>query len=247
MAERDFKGVWIPREVWLDDRLNALDKIILAEIDSLDNGDEHCYAGNDYLAEFCQCSTSKVTKTVSKLINLGYIAVHSFDGRVRRLRSSLVNFTAQSSKKYEADEQNIRPINISSNLENKSISRKGADDADILPGFDDFWAIYPRKDAKKAAIKAWKKLKPKDELQQTIIADIRRRIEGEWKDKERQFILLPASYLNGERWKDEHPAPEPEKPSGGLYNENLSPEEYMKRMFEAAERDREEARRQGLI
>ena len=24
---RDFKGVWIPKEVWLDTRLNALDKV----------------------------------------------------------------------------------------------------------------------------------------------------------------------------------------------------------------------------
>ena len=25
--ERDFKGVWIPKEVWLDERLGILDKI----------------------------------------------------------------------------------------------------------------------------------------------------------------------------------------------------------------------------
>lgn len=44
MAEiRDFKGVWIPKEVWLDTRLNALDKVILTEIDSLDNGERGCY------------------------------------------------------------------------------------------------------------------------------------------------------------------------------------------------------------
>ena len=48
------------------------------------------------------------------------------------------------------------------------------------------------------------------------------------------------------RYRQEHPAPEPEKPSG-LYNEDLSPKEYMKLMVEAAERDREEARQQGLL
>ena len=38
-AERDFKGVWIPKEVWLDERLSMLDKGIFAEIDSLDKGE----------------------------------------------------------------------------------------------------------------------------------------------------------------------------------------------------------------
>ena len=33
---RDFKGIFIPKEIWLDDDLSAIDKIILAEIYSLD-------------------------------------------------------------------------------------------------------------------------------------------------------------------------------------------------------------------
>lgn len=202
MADREFKGVWIPREIWLDERLNALDKIILAEIDSLDNGDEHCHAGNDYLAQFCQCSTSKVTKTVSKLIELGYVKVHSFDGRTRRLRSCLVYCTPQDSKIYEAEQQNVRPINISINQSIKHTPRKSAKSV-FTDGFDEFWAVYPKKDAKQAAIKAWNKLKPDDELKQTIIDSVRRNIDGKWKDSERRYIPNPATYLNGARWEDE--------------------------------------------
>ena len=68
--ERDFKGVWIPKTVWLDERLNALDKVILTEIDSLDCGERGCYASNQHIADFCQCSESKVSKAISKLIGL---------------------------------------------------------------------------------------------------------------------------------------------------------------------------------
>ena len=53
-VNRDFKGVWIPREVWLDSRLSMLDKGILAEIDSLDMSDSGCFASNEHLADFCQ-------------------------------------------------------------------------------------------------------------------------------------------------------------------------------------------------
>ena len=27
--ERDFKGIWIPKEIWLDDKLNLLEKCLL--------------------------------------------------------------------------------------------------------------------------------------------------------------------------------------------------------------------------
>lgn len=110
--QRDFKGVWIPREVWLDKRLNALDKMILTEIDSLDQGDRGCYASNKYLAQFCQCSETKVSKAISKLIELGYLYVQHFDGRTRELKSSLAFFARQECKKDEAAVHNVQDINI---------------------------------------------------------------------------------------------------------------------------------------
>lgn len=112
---RDFKGVWIPKVVWLDRRLNALDKIILAEIDSLDQGERGCFASNQYIAEFCQCSERKVSEAISKLTEYGYIWVQSFDGRTRELRSSLTKISMQTSKFCETDTQNLRESNIDNN------------------------------------------------------------------------------------------------------------------------------------
>ena len=116
--ERDFKGVWIAKEIWLDKRLNALEKIILTEIDSLDNGERGCWASNEYLAEFCQCSESKVSKAISKLIELDYIYLRSFNGRQRELKSRLSNFTKQNSKIYKAGCETLPPNNIDNNTLN---------------------------------------------------------------------------------------------------------------------------------
>ena len=80
--ERDFKGVWIPKAIWLDNRLNALDKVILTEIDSLDQGESGCYASNKYIAEFCQCSERKVSDAITKLTKLGYIKLTSFESKL---------------------------------------------------------------------------------------------------------------------------------------------------------------------
>lgn len=118
--ERDFKGVWFPKEVWLDNRLSALDKIILLEIDSLSSEEKGCYASNEYLAKFCQCSISKVSTAISKLIKLEYIELVSFDGRTRILKGRLLNFKRQdikNSKEYN----NINDTNIINNIDNNNI------------------------------------------------------------------------------------------------------------------------------
>lgn len=120
----DFKGVWIPKKVWLDTRLNALDKVILMEIDSLDQGEKGCYASNEHLAEFCQCSKTKVSTAISKLIECGYLYIQNFDGRKRELKSRLSNFERQNIKNCNADIQNLKESNTISNTVNNTVSNK---------------------------------------------------------------------------------------------------------------------------
>lgn len=132
--ERDFKGVWIPKAVWLDRRLSALDKMILTEIDSLASEERGCFASNAYIADFCQCSEAKVTKSISLLIKLGYLYVASFNGRQRELESCLskniyeaesenvsgcfVKNTRQGSKFYEAESENVRESKLDNKQDN---------------------------------------------------------------------------------------------------------------------------------
>lgn len=121
---RDFKGVWIPKKVWLDTRLNALDKVILMEIDSLDQGEKGCYASNEHLAEFCQCSKTKVSTAISKLIECGYLYIQNFDGRKRELKSRVSNFERQNIKNCNADIQNLKESNTDNNTSNNTVGDK---------------------------------------------------------------------------------------------------------------------------
>lgn len=139
--ERDFKGVWIPKAIWLDERLNALDKIILTEIDSLDNGEKGCYASNKHIAEFCQCSETKVSTAISKLINIGYLYVQKFDGRQRELKSRLSNFERQNLKNCKSDFKNLKESNTNNNTlnntEKKKKERKPSGYDEILSAVED--------------------------------------------------------------------------------------------------------------
>jgi len=83
---RDFKGVWIPKEVWLNTDLSIIEKVLLVEIDSLDNSDRGCFASNEYLAKFVQLSESRVAHIISDLKKRQYIVVVFTDGRNRGLK-----------------------------------------------------------------------------------------------------------------------------------------------------------------
>ena len=122
--ERDFKGVWIPKEVWLDSRLTALDKVILTEIDSLDQTERGCYASNKHIAEFCQCSETKVSKSISLLIKLGYVYVQNFDGRQRELKSRFTKNANQTCNFYKADSENLQESNTENNPLNNTDKKK---------------------------------------------------------------------------------------------------------------------------
>ena len=151
---RDFKGVWIPKEVWLDTRLNALDKVILIEIDSLDQGEKGCYASNEHLAEFCQCSKTKVSTAIKKLIDCGYIYVQNFDGRKRELKSRLSNSERQDFKKCKADIQNLKESNIYSNTDNNTVSNK-KERKSKSKSYDEQIAEYTENEELQEALKAF--------------------------------------------------------------------------------------------
>lgn len=87
-ANRAFKGIWFPKEIWFNNDLNWIEKCVLMEIDSLD-GDTHCIASNNYLANFIGCSETAISKAISKLLDLGYIKLVGFDGRIRMLKSNM--------------------------------------------------------------------------------------------------------------------------------------------------------------
>lgn len=72
--------------------------------------------------------------------------------------------------------------------------------------FESFWAEYPRHTNKKAAMQAFLKLNPGEELMQTILAALsKQKQSAQWTKDDGQFIPHPATWLNGKRWEDELP------------------------------------------
>lgn len=92
----------------------------------------------------------------------------------------------------------------STSTASKHISRRSGPKAapDWKPErFARFWDYYPRGESKQAAIRAWDKLKPSDELIDEMAQALRRQIGSEaW----RSGVGIPyaSTWLNNQRWTD---------------------------------------------
>ena len=68
--------------------------------------------------------------------------------------------------------------------------------------FDNAWAVYPKKVAKKDAMRAWAKIKP-ESYPLILQAIARARTTDQWRKDRGAYIPHFATWLNGERWTDE--------------------------------------------
>ena len=119
---RDFKGVWIPKEIWLNTDLSIIEKVLLVEIDSLDNSDRGCFASNEYLAKFVQLSEGRVANIISDLKKRKFIIQVFFDGRNRGLRISKSESSFNENVKAEYTKTTKQPTRKRehNNTENKT-------------------------------------------------------------------------------------------------------------------------------
>ena len=123
--KRQFTGVWLPRELLLDERLTAVDKILYAEIASF--GEKGCWKRSEELMELCRVKRDAFGASCKRLIKFGYITQSREYGRMRR--KSTLGFSQQSEK--PADEQSEKPadhidntIDNTKNNINSEVSKK---------------------------------------------------------------------------------------------------------------------------
>lgn len=96
---RDFKGVWIPKAVYLHPALSWTEKILLTEIHSLERQDG-CFASNEYLSEFLQVGVGRTANLISQLKAAGFVRSEGH-GHRRRLFVEPSLFSETPSRKSE--------------------------------------------------------------------------------------------------------------------------------------------------
>jgi hypothetical protein len=93
--ERDFKGVYIPKEIWLTPELTGYERLIFMEIYSLDRK-FGCVAHNEHFAEWLGISERQVQDYIKRLKDKGLLSVElnkAKDTRVIRVIGRLAHVT----------------------------------------------------------------------------------------------------------------------------------------------------------
>lgn len=102
--KRQFTGVWLPRELLLDERLTAADKILYAEIASF--GEKGCWKRADELQQLCGVGRDGLQSACKRLRETGYIVERRMYGRiVRTLAVYSTTVKSHQSEKSVVQEQ----------------------------------------------------------------------------------------------------------------------------------------------
>lgn len=103
--KREFKGIWIPAEIWEDETLTVNEKILYLEIDSFSSHDKSCFVSNEHISTLLHISENAASKVLNSLVKKGLVSITKFDGRKRYIQS----VAKQHRQKAKADSQNEQP------------------------------------------------------------------------------------------------------------------------------------------
>jgi len=154
MTHREFKGVWIPAEVWLDERLTLVEKALLAEIDSFTGAGKTFHKANETIQAEYGVSRPTASKAIKKLEALGYIESR-FDGRVRHLvvqadrkilTGRVKDSFGQTEKTLRAEGKNNTPTTTVERTKKNTTKKRGARPHNLDEVVEAFKAVQASED-----------------------------------------------------------------------------------------------------
>lgn len=86
--QRKFTGVFIPAEIYENQDISWIQKILWCEIQAL-SGSDYCYASNAHFAEHLGISEINISKHISVLKKYGLVEIVDFNGRIRKMKAVL--------------------------------------------------------------------------------------------------------------------------------------------------------------
>lgn len=205
----------LPAAVRYDEELPPNAKLLYAEISSLTDRRGYCYASNEYFTRVFSLSERTVQNLLNALKRGGYVRISDGSGGSGRrkifaglnplLDNPAENCGVTPQKFAPNPAENCTQTNLSTKKKNNP--PKAPQGAESAPAwkpdrFAGLWDYYPRHTSKQAAVKAWDKLRPSDELIAKIGKALRRqKAWDEWK----RGVGIPylSTYLNQRRWEDE--------------------------------------------
>ena len=225
--ERDFKGVWIAREIWENHNLGWSEKLLFVEIDSLAKNGE-CFATNDYFSRFLGVHKKHISRLISNLVEVGMVRVElvykanskQIDKRIIHVTSRNENVPTPTQKCSDPGNENVpTPRNknveersfinntVINNTVNNTTNNKKTSKNEILESeFESLWKLYPRKlGDKKRAKKAYlNAIKNGSATYETVKNGIEMYINyNQYHNVQEEYIKHGSTWFHQECWNND--------------------------------------------
>ena len=76
MNKSDLKGLWMPSEILINDKLSDKEKIILSMIIYLSKDKGYCFATNNYFSDILNVTVVSVSRIINSLKKKNYIKIN---------------------------------------------------------------------------------------------------------------------------------------------------------------------------
>lgn len=205
-------------------------KLFYAQVSRRCNRLGYCWASNRTLSDELNVCGRTITRYVAELEAAGFITTEQVGisdrkrRHERRIRLAVPfpfdlakNGEIKSSEALNVD-KNVHfnvdkngDINVDKNVYLNKVNNKSNKNNPLNPPqgetgvewFDRFWALYPKKRNKPAALRAWRTINPTAALCMTMSRALKRQMRSEeWTKDGGRYVPYPASWLNGHRWED---------------------------------------------
>ena len=174
---RDFKGIWIPKDIWLTKNLTLQEKVFLAEIDSLDN-EEGCFAGNKHFSDLFGLSKTRVSLVIKSLIEKEAITstIIYKEGTKQILKRVLkVSYRGYLRNVKYPTQGKLKDIHTINNTTNNTNKRETSFSDEIEKTFETIVDLFPKKTrpSSSSAKNKWKsEIKKLNEIDKLTFFDV---------------------------------------------------------------------------
>jgi hypothetical protein len=225
--QRQFEGIWIPKEIWLDQTMGWSEKLLFVEIRSLANNGE-CFASNEYFAKFFGLSKDRISKMLTCLNRKGLIDIQLiYRAGTKQIEKRIITPIPIGESTYTPRRKHLDPLGEKAdtpigenaydnntktfnNTDNNTINNNKKNKqkkSEIEMEFESLWKEYPRKlGAKKKARESYVKAV---KLGSTTYEQVQYGIEMykkyiDYHNIAEEFIKHGSTWFNQECWSNDY-------------------------------------------
>jgi len=167
-----------------------------------------------HLAAHFDCNKEKIYKSIDSLIDQGFLSRKQTRNKGKFVRNQYrLHLRKKIDQPCLEKPDTVKPDTVfpdaykTKKIQNKESILKPSVDLKSTGSYKDdelfmrFYSIYPNKQKPEVARKAFYRHNPNDQFVSMLCRDVRMRIDNNWRNRPKDKIPFPSTYLNSKEWE----------------------------------------------